>query len=138
MTSRAPPPACYDWATTFSLHPRRADSAPPGLQSQVVIDYEDLAKIHDCDERQGLTIAQTARVLGLRPQTVGRNPQAAKSSRVFRYRLASCRPSILGWTRAALLVCLANRCSASQCLFGLRSSASDDTREDCCKNQHDN
>jgi hypothetical protein len=23
MTSRAPPLACYDWATTFSLHPRR-------------------------------------------------------------------------------------------------------------------
>jgi ActR/RegA family two-component response regulator len=58
MTSRAPARACYDWATTFSLHP------------PVVIDYETFAKIHDCHDRQGLTIAQTARVLGLHPQTV--------------------------------------------------------------------
>jgi transposase len=35
-----------------------------------VIDYETFAKIHDCHDRQGLTIAQTARVLGLHPQTV--------------------------------------------------------------------
>jgi hypothetical protein len=35
-----------------------------------VIDYETFAKIHDCHHRQGLTIAQTARVLGLHPQTV--------------------------------------------------------------------
>jgi transposase len=36
----------------------------------VVIDYETFAKIHDCRDRQGLTIAQTARTLGLHPQTV--------------------------------------------------------------------
>jgi transposase len=36
----------------------------------VVIDYETFAKIHDCRDRQGLTIAQTARALGLHPQTV--------------------------------------------------------------------
>jgi len=35
-----------------------------------VIDYETFAKIHDCHDRQGLTIVQTARVLGLHPQTV--------------------------------------------------------------------
>lgn len=35
-----------------------------------MIDYETFAKIHDCRNRQGLTIAQTARVLGLHPQTV--------------------------------------------------------------------
>jgi transposase len=35
-----------------------------------VIDYETFAKIHDCRDRQGLTIAQTARALGLHPQTV--------------------------------------------------------------------
>jgi hypothetical protein len=29
-----------------------------------VIDYETFAKIHDCRDRQGLTIAQTARALG--------------------------------------------------------------------------
>jgi transposase len=37
-----------------------------------VIDYETYAKIHDCHDRQGLTIAQTARVLGLHPQTVAK------------------------------------------------------------------
>jgi transposase len=36
----------------------------------VVIDYETFAKIHDCRDRQGLSIAQTARTLGLHPQTV--------------------------------------------------------------------
>ena len=36
----------------------------------VVIDYETFAKIRDCHDRQGLTIAQTARTLGLHPQTV--------------------------------------------------------------------
>ena len=35
-----------------------------------MIDYETFAKIHDCHDRQGLTIAQTARALGLHPQTV--------------------------------------------------------------------
>jgi transposase len=35
-----------------------------------VIDYETFAKIHDCRNRQGLTITQTARALGLHPQTV--------------------------------------------------------------------
>jgi transposase-like protein len=36
----------------------------------VVIDYETFARIHDCRDRQGLTIAQTARALGLHPHTV--------------------------------------------------------------------
>jgi hypothetical protein len=35
-----------------------------------VIDYETFAKIHDCRDRQGLSIAQTARALGLHPKTV--------------------------------------------------------------------
>lgn len=35
-----------------------------------MIDYETYCKIHDCHERQGLTITQTARTLGLHPQTV--------------------------------------------------------------------
>jgi transposase len=35
-----------------------------------VIDYEMFCKIHDCHDRQGLTIAQTARALGLHPRTV--------------------------------------------------------------------
>jgi hypothetical protein len=35
-----------------------------------VIDYETFCKIHDCHDRQGLTIAQTVRALGLDPKTV--------------------------------------------------------------------
>jgi hypothetical protein len=35
-----------------------------------MIDCETFAKIHDCHDRQGLTIAQTARALGLDPKTV--------------------------------------------------------------------
>jgi transposase len=35
-----------------------------------VIDYETFCKIHDCHHRQGLTIAQTARSLGLHRSTV--------------------------------------------------------------------
>jgi transposase len=35
-----------------------------------VIDYETFSKIHECHDRQGLTIAQTARALGLHPRTV--------------------------------------------------------------------
>ena len=35
-----------------------------------MIDYETFCKIHDSYDRQGLTIAQTARTLGLHPQTV--------------------------------------------------------------------
>jgi transposase len=37
-----------------------------------VIDYETFCKIHDCHDRQGLTIAQTARTLGLHPDTVAK------------------------------------------------------------------
>ena len=35
-----------------------------------MIDYETYSKIHDCHHRQGLTITQTARVLGLHRETV--------------------------------------------------------------------
>ncbi len=35
-----------------------------------MIDYETFSRIHDCRNRQGLTITQTARALGLHPQTV--------------------------------------------------------------------
>ena len=35
-----------------------------------MIDYETFTEIHDCRDRQGLTIAQTARALGLDPRTV--------------------------------------------------------------------
>jgi IS30 family transposase len=35
-----------------------------------VITYETFCRIHDCHHRQGLTIAQIARELGLDPKTV--------------------------------------------------------------------
>ncbi len=35
-----------------------------------MIDYETFCKIHDCHDRQRLTITQTARALGLDPRTV--------------------------------------------------------------------
>ena len=35
-----------------------------------MIDYETFCKIHDCRDRQGLTITQTAQALGLDPRTV--------------------------------------------------------------------
>jgi len=45
-----------------------------------MIDYETYCKIHDHRERQGLTITQTARALGLHPETV------SKYSRSENYR----------------------------------------------------
>ena len=35
-----------------------------------MITYETFCRIHDCHHRQGLTIAQTAREMGLDPKTV--------------------------------------------------------------------
>ena len=37
-----------------------------------MIDYETYCKIKDCHERQGLTLAQTARALGLHADTVAK------------------------------------------------------------------
>jgi transcriptional regulator with XRE-family HTH domain len=37
-----------------------------------VIDYETFARIRDCRDRQGLTIVQTARALGIDPRTVAK------------------------------------------------------------------
>jgi len=37
-----------------------------------MIDYAMFMTIHDHHERQGLTIAQTARALGLHPETVSK------------------------------------------------------------------
>jgi transposase len=56
-----------------------------------VIDYETCCKIHDCHHRQGLTIAQTARSLGLHRCTV-----ATWLARVrFAQRRSQPRPSKL-------------------------------------------
>jgi transposase len=70
MTSSAPHSVCYAWARTFSLHPRHGRRRLCLTAEPVVIDYEMFCKIHDCHDRQGLTIVQTARTLGLHPQTV--------------------------------------------------------------------
>ena len=37
-----------------------------------MINYETFCRIHDCRERQGLTVAQTARALHLHPRTVAK------------------------------------------------------------------
>lgn len=65
-----------------------------------MIDYETYCKIKDCHGRQHLTIAQTARALGLHPETVAkwvRCPQyhprqtAARSSQLdpFKARIVN-------------------------------------------------
>ncbi len=46
-----------------------------------MIDYETFCKIHDCHDRQGLTITQTARALGLHPKGLAlTGPSTAASS----------------------------------------------------------
>jgi hypothetical protein len=50
-----------------------ATGAAP-LMPNCVINYETFARIHDCRDRQGLTIAQTARALGLHPKPENGRP----------------------------------------------------------------
>src|SRR5215467_12786742 len=86
MTSSAPRTVCYDWAKTFSLHPRCGRQHPRLTAEPVVIDYETFSRIHDCHDRQGLTIAQTARALGLKlPDTCYPYQRYA-----LKYQLALC------------------------------------------------
>jgi transposase len=56
-----------------------------------MINYETFCKIHDCHDRQGLTVTQTARTLGLHTETV------AKYVRIKQYRprRGVRRPSLL-------------------------------------------
>ena len=56
-----------------------------------MIDYETFCKIHDCHDRQGLSIAQTARALGLHRRTVA---QWLRRSQ-FEPRRSRRRPSVL-------------------------------------------
>ena len=56
-----------------------------------MIDYETFCKIHDCHDRQRLTIAQTARALGLDLRTVA--TWAARSR--FEPRRSQPRGSVL-------------------------------------------
>jgi transposase len=56
-----------------------------------VINYETFCKIRDCHDRQGLTIAQTARELGLHPRTVAKWLARAR----FEKRRSAQRGSVL-------------------------------------------
>ena len=63
-----------------------------------MIDYETFCKIHDCHHRQGLTIAQTARALGLHRNTVAiwlaRARFAPRRGQSRRSKLDPFKPSI--------------------------------------------
>jgi len=54
-----------------------------------MIDYETFMKIHDHHGRQGLTIAQTARALGLHPETVSKWVKCARYERRHPVKRAS-------------------------------------------------
>jgi transposase-like protein len=56
-----------------------------------MIDYEMFCKIHDHHDRQGLTIAQTARALGLHARTVSTWARTAQ----YRPRRTAARTSRL-------------------------------------------
>jgi hypothetical protein len=49
----------WNWRHTW----RRERQHPYLTVERVVIDHETFCKIHDCHDRQGLTIQQTARVV---------------------------------------------------------------------------
>src|SRR5260370_25660230 len=49
---------------------RRSSSGCTRRWASAMLDYEAYCKIRDCHDRQHLTITQTARALGLHPQTV--------------------------------------------------------------------
>jgi transposase len=83
----------------------------------VVIDFETFARIHDCHGRQGLTITQIARTLGLHRQTVIK--WVARSR--FEPRRSRPRDSILDPFKPHITTLLdANPHSAQQILLRLR------------------
>src|SRR5262249_46182413 len=55
-----------------SRHVARPTHAAALTAEAVVIDYETYARIRDCRDRQGLTITQIARTLGLHRETVAK------------------------------------------------------------------
>jgi transposase len=69
-----------------------------------VIDYETFCKIRDHHDRQGLTCAQTARALGLHPQTVAkwikRSRYAARRAPARASRIDPFKPLIVRWLDA--------------------------------------
>jgi transposase len=113
MTSCAPPAACYGWGRTFSRHPRQGQRRRCRTVEPVVIDYETFAKIHDCRDRQGLTIVQTARALGLHPQTVATWSARAR----FEPRRSPPRSSILDPFKARITRLLDTHPYSAQQIF---------------------
>ena len=69
-----------------------------------MIDYETFAKIHDCRDRQGLSITQTARTLGLHPQTVATWLKRARFEPRGRGRAAASLEAFGGPNRGKLVV----------------------------------
>ena len=78
-----------------------------------MIDYELYCKIKDCHERQGLTVAQTARALGLHAQTVGKWAQRS----AYRARHAVPRSSRLDPFKARVVRLLETYPYSAQQIF---------------------
>jgi transposase len=82
-----------------------------------VIDHETFCRIHDCHDRQGLTIQQTARALGLHPRTVA--TWLARSC--FEPRRGGPRRSVLDPFKPRITQLLdTHPCSAQQIFLRLR------------------
>jgi transposase len=78
-----------------------------------MIDYEMYCKIKDCHERQGLTIAQTARALGLHAQTVAKWVQRSH----YRARHSAPRASRLDPFKARIVRLLETHPYSAQQIF---------------------
>jgi len=78
-----------------------------------VIDYETYCRIHDHLQRQHLTFAQTARALGLHPQTVAK----WAAIKQFRPRLSTARTSLLDPFKAQIVRWLESHPYSAQQIF---------------------
>jgi transposase len=78
-----------------------------------MIDYETYCKIKDCHERQQLTIAQTARALGLHPETVAKWVQCPQ----YRARQSVPRTSQLDPFKARIVGLLERHPYSAQQIF---------------------
>lgn len=78
-----------------------------------MIDYETYCRIHDHLQRQHLTFAQTARALGLHPQTVAK----WAAIKQFRPRLSSARTSLLDPFKAQIVRWLESHPYSAQQIF---------------------
>ena len=78
-----------------------------------MIDYETYCRIHDHLQRQHLTFAQTARALGLHPQTVAK----WAAIKQFRPRLSTARTSLLDPFKAQIVRWLESHPYSAQQIF---------------------